>query len=174
MLELSVPIIRQLVAQAAGWAGEAASLATGAPTVDQLHTATPVSHLIQVLADIRRRMDRLDQLLANVSVVRGQVRRQSVAAKNEADDAWDEAAIRRRQQPVQRGDEFYSAREREAEANLATVGERRTARLAADTVSQIEEHYDTVRLFHRGLDRDRQDVHAMIRALSFESHLERQ
>ncbi len=127
----------------------------------------------RTLADIRKRLDRVDELLSNTITLRGRLHRIATAAKSVADHAWDTAAMKRRAAPVQRGEEFYSAREREAEANLASINERHTAKQAADQAHTADTAYEVIRLNQRGLERVRTDLLAVMRAVQFESSLDR-
>lgn len=133
----------------------------------------PVSVAAITLADVRQRLDRVDTLLSNTIRLRARAYRMLATVKAEAEDAWDAAAMKRRAAPVQRGDEFYSAREREAEANLATLDKRIGVRKATEVAHLCDEAHDVIRIHHRGLDRVRADVLALLRAAQFESHLER-
>jgi len=134
--------------------------------------ATP-SEVLAGLQDIRRRIDRVEELLSQVMRARARAQRAATLAQAEADDAWDEAIRRVRSAPLQAGGEYSSARERHAEANLAILDRRHAARRAAELAHQCDEATDVIRLAHRGLDGVRQDCLAILRALAFESHLER-
>lgn len=139
-----------------------------------LPTGVPApAAVIELLADARQRLDRVEALLAAVIRIRARAHRAANAAKADASDAWDKAAMRRRASSVQRGDEFYSARERDAEANLASLDLIHTHRRAAELAHHCDEAHDVIRLHHRGLDSFRQDLHAVMRAMTFEHHLER-
>ncbi len=129
--------------------------------------------IVELLAQVRQRLDRLEHLLAAVIRIRARAHRAANAAKAAASDAWDKAAMRRRSAPVQRGDEYYSARERDAEANLASLDLIHAHRAAAELAQHCDEAHDVIRLHHRGFDNYRQDIHAILRAMTFEHHLER-
>lgn len=129
--------------------------------------------LLSTLLDVRRRLDRIEELHARAIRIKGQVHRKAAFATAVADDAWDTAAQSRRTAPVIRGDEYSSARERTAEANLATVNERVAARKASALATDCDVFVDVIRLAHRGLDGTRHDLLAMLRTLQFETVLER-
>lgn len=159
--------IRELLS---GYAGEALDLrfAGGLPGPQ-----SAPKQILDALLDVRRRLDRVEALLGRAVRIRARCARASAAAKAAADDAWDRAAQRGRSAPVARGDEFSSARERHADANLAVLDERRAAREAAGLADHADEAVEVLRLAHRGLADLRQDVMAILRALQFESHLDR-
>lgn len=127
----------------------------------------------EYLLDVRRRLDRTEQHLVQALRVRNATRRLGTAAGHVAEDDWDAAILRIRKAPVRRGDEYSSARERTAEANLATVDVRRQARDRAGDLDLAEGTVEVLRLIHRGLDGVRHDTLAVLRQVAFESHLER-
>lgn len=131
------------------------------------------SELLHFLLDIRKRQDRVEEIFSSVVRLRSRAQRVSSIADAVVEDAWDKAAVKRRGAGVQRGDEFSSARERHAEANLDVLDLRHAARQAAQQAQLADEAVDVIRLAHRGLDGVRQDVLTVLRALQFETHLER-
>ncbi len=131
---------------------------------------------VEVLAGlqhVRRCLDRVEELLGMTLRVRARAQRAAVVAQATADDAWDNAIGRVRSAPVKAGGEFTSARERHAEANLVILDLRHAARHAVELAHHCDEAVEIIRLAHRGLDGVRQDHLAILRALAFESHLER-
>lgn len=130
------------------------------------------AQLLDSLYDIRGRLDRVEEILTQALRLRARVRAAATSAEALAEEAWDRAAQRGRQQPIAR-DDYSSGRERTAEANLATLDQRRAARTAAELAAYVDAQVDTLRTLHRGLDGVRHDLLAVIRALAFESHLER-
>lgn len=131
------------------------------------------AQLSETLLDSRRRCDRIEELYGKAIRLRGQARRTAAARTAEVDELWDHAVTANRRAPVRPGDEYATAKERHAEANLATLDQRRQARIAADVADFCDECADVLRLTHRGMDTVRQDLAALLRASAFESHLER-
>ncbi len=150
---------------------EAQDLRTSLPPMPDTQAAPAEVH--DYLLDVRRRLDRMEHLLATAVRVRGRVRRAAANATHQADDDWDEAILKVRAAPVRRHDEYSSAKERSAEANLATMTARRAARAAADLASTCDEAAEVLRLLHNGLDNVRRDTLTVLRLVQFESHLER-
>ncbi len=142
--------------------------------VDPLPDAQAPPHEVHgYLLDVRRRLDRLEQILALATRARALAKRTATEALTTADEAWDEACMKIRTNPVRRGDEYSSARERAAEANLACLSTSRAARRAAESLAHADELLDVLRLLHKGLDGVRQDTLTTLRLVQFESHLER-
>ncbi len=135
-------------------------------------TLDPVE-LSATLRDVRGRQDRIEELLRNTMRLRARIQRAAQLKQHALDDATDTALHERRGAAVTPGGEFSSARERTAEANLVTIDLRFAARDAQQLAHRCDEAVEVLRLTHRGLDGVRQDVHALLRATAFESHLER-
>jgi hypothetical protein len=151
--------------------GEAQNLRAALPEMPDTHASPHEVH--DYLLDVRRRLDRVEHLFAVCIRVHARTKRSAAQITAELDDAWDEAILKVRTAPVRRGDEYSSAKERAAEANLVTLAARRAARTAAENVLRADEALAVLRLLHRGLDGVRQDALTILRALVFESHLER-
>lgn len=125
------------------------------------------------LRDVRGRQDRVEELLRNAVRLRSRVQRAAQLTQHCLDDATDQALHNNRSASVSQLGEYSSARERTAEANLATIDLRVNARDAHQLAHRCDETVEVLRLTHRGLDGVRQDIHALLRASAFESHLER-
>lgn len=119
---------------------------------------------------MRLRSDRVDELLAKVTQARGRVKRAEDQAKFAADLAYDEAA---RANSINRRAEFSSARERNADASLDSIQQKRQAHQAARLVSVASEAYEVVNQAHWSLESIRKDLRADLHSLQFESSLER-
>lgn len=158
-----------LVQVLTGYVREVLDLRMGA----ELPATVAPADALASLQDIRRRIDRAEELHSRAIRVRARAHRAAHAADAEADDAWDQAIKRVRGQPVTPGGEYASARERHAAANLDIIDLRHTARRARETAHHCDEALDVIRLAHRGLDGVRQDALAVLRTYAFESHLER-
>jgi hypothetical protein len=128
---------------------------------------------LDALHEIRGRLDRVEYLYGRVMRIRARTKRYADASKARADEAWDIELQSFRQRTDRRGDEFVSAKERYAHANLATVDDQREARQAAELASIAEEAHDLLRLTHRGLADLRQELLAVLRGFQHESSLER-
>jgi hypothetical protein len=131
------------------------------------------SEISECLLDVRTRLDRVEAMYTGAIRIKARAHRAAAHAKATFDDAWDTAAVDRRTAPVRRGDEYATAKERHAEANLATLDLRHSSRAADELAHHCDEAVDVLRLAHRGLDGVRQDILTMLRAAQFESHLER-
>jgi len=127
--------------------------------------------LLDCLLDVRARMDRVEELLATGLQLRGLAARKHTVLRIQVDDAWDEVAVRQRQHAVR--DEYSSARERAAVANLEVLDLRRLERGAELHTRLCDEAVESIKLRLRGLGDVRQDVMAIIRTRQWESTLDR-
>lgn len=133
--------------------------------------------VLAAVQDVRRRLDRVEELLAITLRIKAAADHDRNIWQHKTDDEWDQALVNARD--VRKGvvfrerDEFSSAKERAAEANLATFSLRRKARDAAEIANQCAATADILRLTQRGLDGIRHDLLATLRTLAFESTLDR-
>jgi len=134
--------------------------------------AAPVA-VLDALLDVRARLDRLEELLTQALRVRAGAHEAAALATATAEDAWDSEISRLRNAKVRPGDEYSTARERHAQANLGTLELRRAARQAEDASRRCERAVEVIRVAHRGLDGVRGDLLAWLRATAFESNLDR-
>lgn len=154
------------------WVAEALDLRfNGLPVIEVgAHAQDVLSALLQV----RQRADRVDALLSQATQLKARVGRSSLAAKYAAEDSWDQELQKDKQSTVRRNQsDFDAPRERYSRANLASFEEQRASRKAEVLKSLVDECYDLVRGCKFGLDGLRSDLVAILRAYSFESHLER-
>lgn len=153
---------------AARWTAEALDLRMGArlPATD---ASTGI--LLEALLDVRSRLDRVEEILANALGLRSMAARKHTAIRSAVEDAWDAAAVRGRSAGVR--DEYSSAKERAAAANLEVLDLRRLERVADSQFRRCDEAVELVRLRLRGLQEVRQDILAVVRIRQFESTLER-
>jgi hypothetical protein len=135
--------------------------------------AATVGEVQSYLLDVRRRQDRVEELLRTAIRIRARAHRVATRLDATANDAWDSAAVRARTAVVQPGDGFSSARERAAEANLTILDQRVTARHAAELAHVCDEAVEFLRIAFRGLDGLRYDITQLLRTYLLESHLER-
>lgn len=127
--------------------------------------------LLEALLDVRRRMDRVEELLATALHLRGMAARKATALRVQAEDAWDEAAVRQRAAAVR--DEYSSAKERTAATNLEILDLRRLERGADVHARLCDDAVEAIRLRLRGLGDVRQDVLAVLRTRQWETSLDR-
>lgn len=126
--------------------------------------------LMAALSDVRARIDRVDEILADVLDKRNVIRRIAEAAKLEATDAYDEAMVNSRRNS---DEQYLSAAERQAMASQATIELQLKARQRADLRGRFEDALELIRHAHRGLTDYRQELLTRSRLLVFESHLDR-
>jgi hypothetical protein len=139
----------------------------------RLETMDP-QEVLNALLDARKRSDRLDEILANVTRMKHRAARSKTAAAYAAEDAWDHSLAMQRSTTVRRNSqEFEGPRERYSKANLDSLEEQRESRTSERQLAIIEEAYDVIRQAKFGMDGWRSDLVSILRTLSFESHLER-
>lgn len=122
-------------------------------------------YLLRIVA----RADRVGELLAKATLAKGRARRAKEAAAFEADLALIKATSVHAGKRV----EFSAAREREADAKLDSLEERRKAHHADRLVSVTYDAYEVINQVHWQLDALRVDARTRLRALQFESGLDR-
>ena len=161
---------RQMLA----WASEALDLRHGAAG-DPKGKLTPVDPtegtpaITDALLRVRVRSDRVDELLSKITLARGRVKRAKEGAQFAADIALMEAT----QHHAARRVEFSSGREREAEAKLDSLEQRRVAHQADRLVGVANDAYEIINQAHWQLEAIRKDIRSTLHALQFESSLER-
>ncbi len=141
-------------------------------------TASPIPgegmpELLAKLLNVRRSMDRVEELLFKSLRIRARIERINTSVQADVDDKWDQAVKNTRSSSVLRGSDMVGPRERYADANLTTLEIRREARRVAALASTAGEAVDVIKLALRGLDSMRQDLNTAFRAMSFEANLER-
>lgn len=130
------------------------------------------SEVLSTLQIVRGNLDRIETILGEVASLKAATARQRGVAAATYDEVWAQNLSKQRNRPDMRG-EFVGPRERYAQADLASFDARRTLNSAEHLYSVTDEAYDFIRLAHRGLDGVRQDLHQVLRAVSFESRMDR-
>ncbi len=131
---------------------------------------TPVQ-LIDGLKDVRRRLDRTEDIL--VSLLRYKAIAHTLKSGLAADqeDAWD-AAVTSSSKSRQINSDFSSAKERYADANLATLESLRKLRKAERFYDSCDSAVEQCRIMYRGLERVRQDIMTVMKSQQFIQNLE--
>jgi hypothetical protein len=131
-----------------------------------------VSEVLARLADIRRRLDRIEVLISDVARFRSRLRVVLNESKARVDDTWAEkvAGSGGRGNRVSIGTFEDAPREKYARADVAVMGLRIVARRRERVFDAIGDTYDGVDRVRRGLDSVRYDLHAMLRVLSVPEH----
>ena len=121
------------------------------------------------LLRVRKRLDRVEELLSTLIRVRGRYRVSAEVIEAQYQQAWDDALT---SDPRLQAREFVAPREKYAHADLAAFTQKRTLLKAKDSLAQIEDGVEQVRLAHKGLDSLRYDHVVLIRAATVMSSLE--
>jgi len=129
--------------------------------------------VLNYLIDARQRADRVEGIYVQLLSVRGKLARKAGAVNAIAEEAWMTALTTvKGSTVVSRTDSFTAPRERYADADLATLTEKRAARQATDLLSVADEASDIVKTALRGLNDTINDLKVWIRSLQFQSHIE--
>lgn len=158
-----------------GWVEEALEMRHGAAG-DPLGPLKPLDFSDgpeAVRADLlraRMRQDRVDELLSTVMRARGRIDRVKREAAQQAQEAYDRA---NQDNAARRRASFTSAKERDSDANLDTIEQRRTAFEAERLASFADECERIIRNKSFELGGMRDDLKKVLAGLQFESSLER-
>lgn len=125
----------------------------------------------EALVGARSRLDQLEVLLGRAMDLKHASVMEAVRLEQAAEDAWDVLADNARRQGLR--DQYEGAQERYATWRLRTREERAAARYARQVADVCSVCEAKVRLLYRGLDNARQDLHVRLRALAFETVLDR-
>ena len=134
--------------------------------------ATP-QEVLNSLLDQRWRADRMEAINIEVMRIRGRVSRATAYCKAAVDDTWTQALVDARKSSARRGDQFEGPRERYADADLAALSQRRELRKAENVLSLADEVSEIIKTASRGLSDIIQDHRTWIKALQFQSYLEK-
>lgn len=130
---------------------------------------TGLHDLHEVLVNVRRAQERVEEIAAEVSMLRARAESESADRGADLDDAWNREA-----RSPRRGFQSDTApRERYAQYSTATVTEQVAARRAEKKVRQLRAAEESVRAAHKRLDGTRWTTDARIRASSMDTRLER-
>lgn len=127
--------------------------------------------VMQELVRVRSRSDRVDGLLAKATQAKGRARRAQEHAAFIASQAYDEAQVSNSNRRLPNS--FTTREEKNADAALDSLEERRAAHQAERLVSITSESYDVINQIHWQLNAIRTDLRAQIHAIQFENSLER-
>lgn len=123
------------------------------------------------LVKVRANLDSLEGVLSQAMDLKVAAEIDARRQEQAAEDAWDDKADSARRQGLR--DQYEGAQERYATWRLQTRKERAVARHAREVADIAAACEAQVRLAYRGLDATRLDLHQRLRALAFESTLER-
>lgn len=156
-----------------GWVSEALELRHGAAAdpdgaLKGARQETP-DEIRNLLLRVRARADRVDYLLAQATMARGNAKR----ARDEAAFMADTAVMQATQKRAANRVEFSSSKEREADAKLDAFEARQAAYQRERFVGICVDACDVISQVHWQLDAMRKDLRSSLHSLTFESSLER-
>lgn len=129
-----------------------------------------LGELHQSLVNARGSIDRIERIVADLTRLRGRAQAAYAVNEESLDDRIDSVISKPARTQV--GDDYRVGREREAEWHLRTVDEQIAARKSKRVLRDVETALDVCRTLHRGAESARQDLNALIRAVSVETRLE--
>lgn len=123
------------------------------------------------LLEARRATDRTEELTAFIARVHSGAQRNLQLKKQEVEDA--EAAAMTSQGPNPWGDDYATAKEKNARLLVQTTEQRMALRKAERRLLLLQEVLDFCRQCHRGLNDSRRDLDLRIRLLTLQTSLEK-
>lgn len=118
-------------------------------------TAGPVE-LHRSLVEIQSTLTELEDFLSKSMRAKSLLERRVAKVRMEWQEAWDTAIAKVNKRPSL--GEYATGKEKASEANLATLNEARTLRVAEEFLTFAIEAVDVIRLHYYGLDKIRQDI----------------
>jgi hypothetical protein len=158
------------------WAREALELRQGEAgdpegRIMPVHISEGHRAVLDMLARVRRRSDRIDELLAKATMAKARAKRTQDQAKFDAEVAYDTAANDNANNRAP--ERMVSREERHADAALLSLNERRRAHQAERLVSITTEAHRLISDASWQLGDIRKELREIIHAIQFESSLER-
>lgn len=132
-----------------------------------------VHTVVDSLLDMRHKADRLEGLHIQAVQIKAKINRLYSAHKAEADDAWASSIMEQKSAGARNRDQYEGPRERYAEADLASMVQKRKARKAEELLSLADEADSIIRIAFKGLNEIIQDHRTWLRSLQFQSYLEK-
>lgn len=155
-----------------GYLGEALDLRYSVSAVPQ---GADQPALFKALQDYRARLDRIEYLMVQAVILKGRALVAVRAVQEEAQEKWDENLVKansKRAASLVASQDFVAPKEKYAAANLATLENRRSVRLAEEELSWAETVSDALTKMYRGLDSSRQDLLTRIKAIPMVNSME--
>lgn len=155
------------------WVEEALELRHGVAgdpegSIKNVHPETPVE-ILQLLRRVRTRADRVDGLLSAITRARTRLNK----VRDEAAFTAEARVIGATSEGAKNRREFSSGNERQADAKLAAFNELRAQHQARTLANAAQGAYDVINQVSWQLGALRRELTDQIRALQFESSLER-
>jgi hypothetical protein len=129
--------------------------------------------IVATMIQIRANLDRMQELLTAAQLRRHGAQAQFRADEQAAQTVWDQAATKPRGVRLGNSDSFEGPRERYSQFNLVALEARMKAMETQREFEGWDVCYRATQSYYRNLDGARLDLHARLRAMQFESSLER-
>jgi len=159
-------------AQLAGWLDEVLGLRRQVRRACPARgSAPPLFH--DAMLEARGCQDRVEEILGEAQALCGSARRAAEAAREQAEDSFDEASAALRRQAVRRDADYTTGREREADVNLQIRPQRARQRSLARIRDECDEAVTRIRDAYFGINGTRQDLGRSLGYFAWESTLDR-
>lgn len=129
--------------------------------------------VLDSLLDARMKTDRVEGLYHEMVQLRAKTARVTAAIRAETDDRWSQALMDMKSAPSRQRDQYEGPRERYAEADLAVLELKRRLRKSEELLGMADEAVDITKTAFRGLNEIIQDHRTWLRALQFQTYLEK-
>jgi len=164
----------RVVTALSGWVTQAVELryaAAGDPEgpVRLPPTEAGLDVVLASLLRVRKRLDRVEELLTNVIQARGKLRQRVEAAESEYQQIWNESLT---SDPRLQSREFVAPKEKYAHADLSSMKAKRLVLQMRALAAEADSAFEVIRTAHKGLDSLRYDHVVLIRAATVMSSLE--
>lgn len=153
----------QLESQMVAWATEAIELRFGSAGDEEGRVELPAFEqgaltIIASLSRVRQRLDRTEELQSKALQARGRLIRMQAQARHEAEEVYNNAASHNaRFGGMTVHGTYTSAKERDADAKLASLEQRRSEHQAERLVSVAQEVEEQIKHCYWGLTKLRED-----------------
>lgn len=134
-----------------------------------------VQEFLAALIAARQASDRIEEIFIRITRLRARLTRLEAEKRDEHESAWASSVVETRGRiSFRNSNELVAPREKYAEADLASLEQKRALRSAERLTSYAKEAYEVVRTLLRGLEGMRMDITSIVKAKSLDSALERQ
>lgn len=157
--------VEQIKKQLLEWAEEALELRHGESDDVKGKVGLPAFEAgqfvaVDMLQRVRVRLDRVEELQSKARQVKGRIARLREGAEFEANRAYAEAM---QEQGARRIRDYVTAAEKNSDATLGSLQEKREAHQMKVTQSLADEVYDVVTQCYWGLEKLREDIFQMLK-----------
>lgn len=134
----------------------------------RIDASSTYNDVMNELTEVKSRLDVIEEYLLRLWRMRERESRALSAQKAIVKDKWDKELRKAGDSIKVRLGDFVSAKDKESEANINTLEERRGQRIHEDMYSRVNECYEYLKEIQRGLNASRQDLRDIVRTFQSE------